>query len=297
MKDTIILFLSVLLLFSCNFHPTAEKKISFFIDEKDSLTVIEEIRNNLRTELHQTTENHKRDTSFAQNPLTLFQGRGRSTFTILVNAKNEITVKNRFPSISIKKLKGAILTFYQTNNQNNISLSFPMYSKTTLKRVKTQLNELYRTLGKNKSFDSTNQISIRIRKGQIEQWQQREKTLQILKKDTLREIMTQTRLKLDYPPQTTIHNQLIDTILQAYIELRDSVAQKHFQESYARVFRRYQQQKNTNDLNKLEVLETLCRICVFIKPMIKKIQNTALITNTHINLKAKIYLIENTTLL
>lgn len=267
-------FYFVLLIFSicCSCEPTPEEKYAnFFPTEQDSLLAVQEVLGSMRIELDEMTEEVNGCLADSFSCLHPTLQRTSSTFFIIMNQRDEIMVKNRFPRIQLGKIKPAILEYYQTNaKENDVTNNFPMYSKATTWQIQNEIRTIQEIIDNELKKEKPSQETIRIRREQISAWEKKAKLLSMLNTDVLREIHYQANIKIDYKTQTTIQNQVIDTTIMAFYELRDSTSQEHFNESYARIFKRYQLEKDTNDFNKLFALKTLFPIQVFVEPWINE---------------------------
>lgn len=258
-------------LISSSCEPSPEEKYaSFFPTEKDSLLVVNEILDSMRVELDEMTKEVNRnvsETSMVPPPIC----RKRMELQIIMNQRNEIMIKNRFPLIQLNQIRPAILEYYQTNAlENDVTNSFPLYSKTTMSQIKNEIRTIQAILDDELKKEHPTKETVHIRQEQIAAWEQKAKLLSILNTNVLREIHPQAHIKIDYKPETTIQNQVIDTTIMAFYEFRDSTSQEYFNESYARIFKRYQLEKDTNDFNKLFALKILYPIQVFVKPWINE---------------------------
>lgn len=163
----------------------------------------------------------------------------RNTFAIIANQNNQVMVKNRFPRIdNLDELSDHIIEFYTTNaEKNDVTNSFPMYSKATMSQVKAEIATITEILEAEEAKEVPNEETIRIRTEQIGEWEKKKKALKMLGRPVLKEphpqahILIKVNHKTNYKTFSKIHSE----IEEAMYEIRDASAKDVFGVSYGTI--------------------------------------------------------------
>ncbi|MCR9171832.1 MAG: biopolymer transporter ExbD [bacterium] len=195
----------------------------------------------------------------------------RNIFEIRANAANRLMIRGKIIE-NPDDISERVLEFYRMNrnltasqtaayikNPSYKGIDFPFYSRVTMDEVKRKINENLDELDKAEAEEKDDFITFYDK--MVKNWQKKEQALKTLKVNELIEIHPQAHIrvvvqqKTEYRLFAKIHSE----IQEALVELRNEAAEKYFGESYSKMRKRLDQDKEDKkgDGKKIKALEVL----------------------------------------
>lgn len=256
----------------------------------DSTRIINSILDSMKVEFNnqwfmQDIENH---TTCSTAP---YYG---ASISIDINKNESILLNMEF--LNPKNISDSIVQFYSLNKQKNDPASnAPLYTSLSKKEILDHIETIERELKRTEGIKDYSQDIIDYRNEELLEWKGKLKIITTLKTDILKMPEQQSGVKLNYPKDCKINNELMDTILIGFYKLREIDAQHYFKDSYAKIFWKATLQKDSIALDQIETLKVLHPIaildrakCRLYAPIMVKIPDSSMTYESEKNDQLKI---------
>ncbi len=181
----------------------------------------------------------------------------RDILAIKANNQNQLMVRNSIFS-DPDKISEFILKFYQTNEKSNdVANNFPMYSTTTVSLCDQNMAMLDQQLAEAESKGATEQAKFFL--NSYDEWNKKKKAIQLYGNSEIRELSVQAHIRIEVQQGTaySIFAKIHNEVEEALYELRDKECKRLFNEQYSILKRRTAQDSDTQDKDKIALLEIL----------------------------------------
>lgn len=253
------------IIFGCNSNQ--EEEISYTeINQADSLRLTEILFDSMYAEiysdpLYQLKRKDVVHTDFVCEP------RGEAILKIRVNKLGEYMIGIELNG----DITNRVYEFYTTNQEkNDPTNSFPMYSRISMDELEDQIRAAKQDLKDVENTQGVSQDIIEFKKKRVEEWENKKKVLATIGGKELAEIHFQAHIELEYPQNFKKKNELLDSILLAFYQMRDKSSLKYFNRSYLSLFYEYSETKRSDIWDKLDALKVLHPIVLIDIPYCKE---------------------------
>lgn len=197
-----------------------------------------------------------------------------SVFGLQVNAKNEVLVNGQLIDST-----GVVIPLvnYLSHNKhsNDLNSNAPLYMRITKVEIENQINKLKKEI---KRIENSPDYSIYIldyHKEALIEWEQLLGAIKTIRRDKI-PLSAVALIKLQYSKEIEGQTFIRDSVVHAYMVLRNDDAQSYFKKSYLDIFIRFKLLGLDADKNKLEALKIMCPVNVYDVPNLKYYYNTPL---------------------
>lgn len=245
----ILVFILPLLAVSCNHvgSNNAEPKFT----KTDSTEIINVIIDSLRAEMY---------TQWFMNPkFKKFQCYISPDFDpdlqIVINKFGEIEINGETNPKSISELT---LNFYSKNlNENDLTNNFPLYSELTKYDITSQIKKQENELETIKTSNNEFQEIIDMKQKMVDEWKAKLNALRTIGVNKIREPYYFNGIELKYPENCKMNEAVLDSILLGFYKIREIDSKLYFDESYAKIFWKATQFKDSIALQRLDAFKLL----------------------------------------
>lgn len=195
----------------------------------------------------------------------------RNIFEIKANAANRLMIRGKIVE-NPEDISDRVLEFYQMNrglsaeqtrsyiaNSSYKGYEFPFYSRVTLDKIIEEVDRNEREMEAAEANDEEDFIVFYEKL--MKDWQKKEAAIRTLKVRELVEIHPQAHIRVVVQQETEykLFAKIHSEIQEALIELRNEAAQKHFGESYVKMKKRFDLDKEDKkgDGKKIRAIDVL----------------------------------------
>lgn len=182
----------------------------------------------------------------------------RNILAIKANNQGQLMVRDEIFS-DPDRISDMVLEFYRTSEKvNQPEKNFPMYSEITMSKIEENMRaaealaEQFEQQGMPADF-------VKFKFEEVEQWRVKKNALQLLGARTLREIDGQANIRIEVQSGTEygLFAKIQTEIEEGIYELRNEAAMRLFGESYGVIKKRFLQDDNNVDKQRVSLLEIL----------------------------------------
>lgn len=181
----------------------------------------------------------------------------RNILAIKANNLNQLMVRNEIIS-DPDKISEKIVEFYRTNEKNNKPNDFPLYGRTSMSEINDNIRKVEAKAEQMENEDfSSEQIDFQYTV--LAEWEKKKASLKLYGASELPEIHPTANIRIEVQTATnySLFAKIHTEIEEAIFELRDGEAKRLFGESYGVIKKRFNQDENNNDKQKLDLLDIL----------------------------------------
>lgn len=253
------------LLSSCN--SMEDSIISYTeINEKDSLRLTKVLFDSMKTEIYANPLYKIKKEDIEDIPICGLQ-RHECIFNIRINKNGDYMIRSELNGI----ITSRVYEFYMTNeSKNDPGNNFPMYSRISLKEIEDQTRAAKQAALEVENTPGALQDIIDFKWRQVEEWETKKRVLIILGTKELAEVQHGTQIKLDYQSNTKNKNEILDSVLLAFYQMREFSSQRYFKRSYLSLFYEYSETGNKEVGEKLKAINFIHSILLIDKPYCKE---------------------------
>ena len=195
----------------------------------------------------------------------------RNIFEIRANAANRLMIRGEIIE-NPDDISDRVLEFYRINrslsgeqtksliqNESYKGYEFPFYSRVTLDQIVKEIDKNEKDLERAEADEEEDFVVFYL--DLLTKWQKKEQAIKMLKEKELVEIHPQAHIRVVVQQETEykLFAKIHSEIQEALIELRDEAAMKYFGESYAKMSKRLDQDKEDKkgDGKKIRAIDVL----------------------------------------
>ncbi len=182
----------------------------------------------------------------------------RNILTIKANTKNQLMVRGDIFS-DPDKISDKVKEFYQTNEKENFTgNNFPLYGTTTKAEIERNIREV-EAAAEQLEKDNFPAEQIEFKFSQLAEWEKKKTALSLYGGSQLREIDGGANIRIEVVSATnySLFAKIHTEIEEAIFDLRDAEAKRLFGESYGVIKKRFVQDEDRLDGQKLDLLDIL----------------------------------------
>ena len=253
-----------LLLVSCN--PSPEKVISYEeINEADSLRLVTNLFDSMHQEIydHWMYEIHRKDIHKYE---TYYHHRNEVALRIRVNKNGDHMIGKEING----NITSTVYKFYTANQtENDPTNGFPMYSRISMEEINNQIEAARVNLKEWEDSNAPEEL-IAFKNRSVKEWEGKKKVMETLGTKKLSEIHYPTHIRLEYQENIKKKNELLDSVLLAFYQIRNNSSLKYFKRSYLSLHYEYMETGNQEIAKKLHALRIIHSITLIDIPYCKE---------------------------
>ena len=183
----------------------------------------------------------------------------RCIMAIKANNKNQLMVRDEIMT-DRDKISERIVEFYTKNEKitgTNIN-NFPLYTFSSMAYINKKIDETIARTEMMEAEEYSDEM-IEFTYSQLAEWEKKKRALKLYGASTLPEVDQTANIRIEVQTATDygLFSKIHSEIQEGIYELRNKEALRLFEESYAVIEKRFNQDENNEDRQKLDLLEIL----------------------------------------
>ncbi len=183
----------------------------------------------------------------------------RCIMAIKANNKNQLMVRDEIMS-NPDMISERIVKFYRENEKVTVPNlnDFPQYTRISMSAINRKIDEALQAAEKMEDEDYPSEM-IDFKYSQLAEWEKKKRALKLYGENELPEIDQTANIRIEVQTATnySLFAKIHTEIEEAIYELRNKEAERLFKESYGVIKKRFNQDENADDRQRLDLLEIL----------------------------------------